>query len=243
LENLPVEFEKLQSLVELDLFNCSELGCLPYSIVHLPQLKTFQLWGCHKLETLPVEFEKLQSLVELDLSNCSELGCLSDWIVDLSHLKTFWLFSCHKLENLPVEFGKLQSLVELHLSDYSEVGCLARSQTLGECVVCAWKQIQFLNLAERFLNLKNLCYNWNQTVQKSEEPGFNPHPKNLQLSLKCQNWDQSSLKKEELHTTGMTNGMNVWTPSEYPSNGVELIKTLAESAALATFLQGSSWLI
>jgi hypothetical protein len=38
----------------------------------------------------------------------------------------------------------------------------------------------------------------------------------------------------------MTNGMNVLTPSEYPSNGVELIKTLAESAALATFLQGSS---
>jgi hypothetical protein len=28
LETLPVEFEKLQSLVELDLSNCSELGCL-----------------------------------------------------------------------------------------------------------------------------------------------------------------------------------------------------------------------
>ncbi len=79
-------------------------------------------------------------------------------------------------------------------------------------------------------------------MQKLEEPGLKPHPENLQISLKGQNWDQISLKKEELHTTGMTNGMNVWTPSEYPSNGVELIKTPAESAALATFLQGSSWL-
>ncbi len=33
LENLPMEFEKLQSLVELDLFGCFELGCLPHSNV------------------------------------------------------------------------------------------------------------------------------------------------------------------------------------------------------------------
>jgi hypothetical protein len=41
LENLPMVFKKLQSLVELDLFDCLELRCLPYSIVHLSQLKTF----------------------------------------------------------------------------------------------------------------------------------------------------------------------------------------------------------
>jgi Leucine-rich repeat (LRR) protein len=76
LENLPMEFGKLQSLVELDLSDCSELGCLPDSIVDLSQLQTFRLRGCHKLENLPLEFGKLQSLVELDLSDCSELGCL-----------------------------------------------------------------------------------------------------------------------------------------------------------------------
>jgi Leucine-rich repeat (LRR) protein len=65
LENLPVEFGKLQSLVELDLSECSQLGCLPDSIVNLSKLKTFDLGGCHKLENLPVEFGKLQSLVEL----------------------------------------------------------------------------------------------------------------------------------------------------------------------------------
>ncbi len=62
-------FGKLQSLVELDLSECSELGCLPYSILDLSELKTFQLWGCHKLENLQVEFKKLQNLVELDLYN------------------------------------------------------------------------------------------------------------------------------------------------------------------------------
>jgi hypothetical protein len=67
LENLLVEFAKLQSLVELNLSCCSQLGCLPNSIVHLSQLETFRLLECHKLENLLVEFEKLQSLVELEL--------------------------------------------------------------------------------------------------------------------------------------------------------------------------------
>ncbi len=84
-----MEFEKLQSLVELELFECSELGCLPDSIVDLSQLKKFKLQGCHKLKNSPVEFGKLQSLVDLDLSECSELGCLPDSIVDLPQLKRF----------------------------------------------------------------------------------------------------------------------------------------------------------
>jgi hypothetical protein len=37
---LLVEFKKLQSLVELNLSGCFELGCLPNSIVDLSQLKT-----------------------------------------------------------------------------------------------------------------------------------------------------------------------------------------------------------
>jgi len=68
-----MEFGKLESLVELDLFDCSQLGCLPYSIVNLSHLKTFRLQRCVKLENLPMEFEKLQSLVELDLSYCFQL--------------------------------------------------------------------------------------------------------------------------------------------------------------------------
>jgi hypothetical protein len=71
LENLPMEFGKLQSLVELDLFDCSKLGCLHNSIVHLSQLKTFQLSECYKLENVPMEFGKLESLVKLDLFGCS----------------------------------------------------------------------------------------------------------------------------------------------------------------------------
>jgi hypothetical protein len=35
LENLPMEFGKLQSVVELDLSSCSKLGCLPDSIMNL----------------------------------------------------------------------------------------------------------------------------------------------------------------------------------------------------------------
>jgi len=111
-ENLPVEFGKLQSLVELDLSFCSELGCLPDSIVELSQLKTFKLLGCEKVENLPVEFGKLQSLVELDLSLCSKLGCLPNSIVHLSQLKTSQSWGCNKLKNLPLGFeifGELES--------------------------------------------------------------------------------------------------------------------------------------
>jgi len=50
-----MEFGKLQSLVELHLSNCSQLGCLPDSIVNLSQLKTFHLQECDKLENLPME--------------------------------------------------------------------------------------------------------------------------------------------------------------------------------------------
>jgi hypothetical protein len=59
LENFPMEFEKLKSLVELDLSDCSQLGCWPNSILDLSQLKTFLLQRCHKLENLPMEFGKL----------------------------------------------------------------------------------------------------------------------------------------------------------------------------------------
>jgi hypothetical protein len=84
-----VEFEKLQSLVDFDLFGCFELGFLPESIVDFSQLKIFRLQGCHKLENLQVEFEKLQSVVNFDLSGHSELGSLPDSIVDLSQFKSF----------------------------------------------------------------------------------------------------------------------------------------------------------
>ncbi|CAM6072457.1 unnamed protein product, partial [Sphagnum tenellum] len=106
LEKLPVKFEKLQSLVELDLSGCSQLGYLPDSIVHLSQLKTFRLSECEELEKLPMEFEKLQSLVELDLSGCSQLWCSPDLIVHLSQLKTFRLTRSYKLEKLLSEFKK-----------------------------------------------------------------------------------------------------------------------------------------
>jgi hypothetical protein len=58
-----MEFEKLQSLVQLDLFDCFELGCLPDSIVHLSQRKTFRLIDCDKLENMLEEFERPKNLV------------------------------------------------------------------------------------------------------------------------------------------------------------------------------------
>jgi hypothetical protein len=60
LENLPMEFEKLQSLVELHLSCCSNLASFPNSIMAFSQLKTFRLSKCPKLENLPTEFGKHQ---------------------------------------------------------------------------------------------------------------------------------------------------------------------------------------
>jgi Leucine-rich repeat (LRR) protein len=113
LENLPLEFKKLQKLVELGLCSCSKLGCLHDWTVDLLEFKIIQMYKCHKLENLVMELRKLQTLVELDLSNCFKLGCLPNSIMDLSQLKTFWLSKCHKLDNLPMEFGKFQNFVGL----------------------------------------------------------------------------------------------------------------------------------
>jgi len=110
-----MEFGKLQCLVELALSGCSQLGCLPDSIVNLSQLKTFRLWGCNKFENWPMEFRKLESLVKLDWSDWSWLGCLPDSIVDLSQLIIIRSCECYKLENLLMEIGKFEGLVELDL--------------------------------------------------------------------------------------------------------------------------------
>jgi hypothetical protein len=59
LENVPMEFGKLQSLVDMCISSCSQLGCLPDSIMDLSQLKIFRFFRCDKLENLPMEFRKL----------------------------------------------------------------------------------------------------------------------------------------------------------------------------------------
>jgi len=55
-----MELGKFESLVKLDLFDCSQLGCLPDSIMDLSELKIFRFSECHKLENLPMEFRKFQ---------------------------------------------------------------------------------------------------------------------------------------------------------------------------------------
>jgi Leucine-rich repeat (LRR) protein len=67
-----VKFGKLESLLDLHLSQCSELGCLLDSIMDLSQLKTLNLRGCSKLKNLPRKFGKLQNLVDLDLCDCVE---------------------------------------------------------------------------------------------------------------------------------------------------------------------------
>jgi hypothetical protein len=72
-----MELGKFESLVKLNLSDCSQLGCLPNSIVDLSQLKIFQFSECHKLENLQVEFRssKILSLKEkpnmLMISTCT----------------------------------------------------------------------------------------------------------------------------------------------------------------------------
>jgi hypothetical protein len=56
LKNLPMKFGKLQSLVEVNLSCCWQLGCLPDLIVDLSHLKTLQLIECSNLKNLPMEF-------------------------------------------------------------------------------------------------------------------------------------------------------------------------------------------
>jgi hypothetical protein len=75
LTNLPMEFEKLQSLVELDLSGCSQLRFLPDSIVNMSQLETLRRF--QKVDTLPIGIDgnMHQLLVYMDRS---QFECLPD---------------------------------------------------------------------------------------------------------------------------------------------------------------------
>ncbi len=72
-----MEFRKLQRLVELELSNCSELGCFFYSIVDLSQLKKFDCRGvanwkiCNEVQ----ETSKLGGSTKRKLGFCNQPIC------------------------------------------------------------------------------------------------------------------------------------------------------------------------
>jgi hypothetical protein len=68
-----MEFGKLQSLMELDLSRCSQLGCLPYSILNLSQLKTFRL-GVQQIDESTNEVRETSKLGATPLISMFPIG-------------------------------------------------------------------------------------------------------------------------------------------------------------------------
>ncbi|XP_023641003.1 disease resistance-like protein CSA1 [Capsella rubella] len=131
LDELPVEFENMKSLVFLNLRGCTSLWSLPE--MNLISLKTLILSNCSNLEEfqlisesveflhldgtaikgLPQAIQKLQRLVVLNLKNCKRLASLPNCLSNLEVLDKLILSGCSRLKDLPDVMNSLKHLKTL----------------------------------------------------------------------------------------------------------------------------------
>jgi Leucine-rich repeat (LRR) protein len=84
-QELPQDFENLQSLVDFNASGCLYMSRLPESFGQLANLKRLVLYRCGKLQSLPTSIGGLTKLEVLDISQS-------------------------RVQELPENFGKLDSL-------------------------------------------------------------------------------------------------------------------------------------
>ncbi|CAF1724004.1 hypothetical protein HID58_085837 [Brassica napus] len=106
LKELP-DLSTATNLQELNLFGCSSLTELPFSIGNAINLWHLDLRDCSSLVEFPSSMENVTTLEELLLTGCSHLANLPP---SIGNLKTLYLENC-------------SSLVELLSSDFFSSGC------------------------------------------------------------------------------------------------------------------------
>ncbi|KAK2639788.1 hypothetical protein Ddye_027583 [Dipteronia dyeriana] len=149
IEEVPSSIQSLTKLTELDLSRCTSIKHISASIFKLNSLLTLRLYGCSELETFPEisetmeilnspelsgtaiteprsSIEHLNGLQTLGLSGCKNLEMLPSSICDLTSLHDLDLSNCSKLDRLPENLGNLKSLKWLDVSG-SAVGQLPSS--------------------------------------------------------------------------------------------------------------------
>jgi len=106
LTKLPASIGKLDSLVELDLFDSFRISGLPEEISGCRSLKILRLGGSpgvanKSLTRLPDSLGKLANLEELELDKCKRLKTLPSSIGGLTNLRRLSLRECKEITFLP----------------------------------------------------------------------------------------------------------------------------------------------
>jgi internalin A len=142
LDRLPRELERLTSLQQLDLSECSQLSDFSL-LANLTSLQELHLSGCSQLSDFS-PLANLTSLQGLNLSGCSQLSDLSP-LANLTSLQGLNLYECRRLSDL-LPLANLTSLQHLNLSWWrmlSDASPLAKLTSLLKLKfnVSWWRQL------------------------------------------------------------------------------------------------------
>ncbi|KAG2238465.1 hypothetical protein Bca52824_092307 [Brassica carinata] len=133
LKTLPLDMQKMESLVFLNLKGCTALESLPN--IDLKSLKTLILSNCSSLKNflvisntlyalyldgsaimrLPTDMVKLARLVKLSMKDCKELVKLPEGFDKMKDLQELVCSGCSKLSSLPDEMKNMKCLQILML--------------------------------------------------------------------------------------------------------------------------------
>nr|BAW35447.1 disease resistance-like protein [Brassica rapa subsp. pekinensis] len=141
LKELP-DLSTATNLQELNLYGCSSLTELPFSIGNAINLRRLNLSHCSSLVEFPSSMENVTTVEELLLTGCSHLANLPPSIGNLKtlylqncsslvelpsslrnsfNLKTFFSSGCSNLVELPSAIGNMTNLKELNLNECSSL--------------------------------------------------------------------------------------------------------------------------
>ncbi|KAG0598440.1 hypothetical protein M758_12G073700 [Ceratodon purpureus] len=189
LERLPDSFSKLSNLEMLDLSRCVQLQKLPRSIRGLKKLKVLNM-SYTLVEQLPDDFGKLQNLSNVNFTSCGSLKDLPDSFSELSNLEILDFSRCTQLQKLPPTIQGLKKLKVLNMS-HSLVEQLPEDfgelQSLREVYFLYCKRLK--KLPNSFSKLSNIeTLNFLGCIQLQKLP---PSATGLKKIKRWNMWDTS----------------------------------------------------
>ncbi|GJN37878.1 hypothetical protein PR202_gb26875 [Eleusine coracana subsp. coracana] len=113
---LPIWFEQLQFLQEMDISSFDSLRSLPQSMSHLTSLQVLRIARCQALCQLPECLGELPSLRKFEISDLQGLTCLPESMGQLASLEELHIRHCASLSSLPDWIKDLTTLQVLCIS-------------------------------------------------------------------------------------------------------------------------------
>ncbi|CAH8354216.1 unnamed protein product [Eruca vesicaria subsp. sativa] len=161
LKTLPLDMQKMESLVFLNLKGCTALESLPD--INLKSLKTLILSNCSSLKKFMVISKTLYALY-LDGSAIKQLTTDPTDMVKLARLVKLSMKDCKKLVKLPGGFDKLKDLQELVCSGCSKLSSLPDEMKNMKCLQILMLDGTAIEEIPKITSLQRLCLSGNEKI-------------------------------------------------------------------------------